>query len=110
MAKKTWIQDPETGKLIPKEEYRRRTVAHDKSFVQGDLEPFMSPIDGKMIYSRRQLKEHNKKHGVTDMRDYGPDWFERKAKERQQAITGKADRAERIDAIRRSLYEHGVID
>lgn len=106
--KKTWIQDPETRKLIPKEEYIR--AQRQPSYVQGDIEPFVSPIDGKAIYSRRQLREHNHKHGVTDLRDYGPDWFSRKAKERSDNITGKTDRAGRIDAIKRSLYQHGVID
>lgn len=107
--KRSWIQDPETGKLIPKDEYLREQ-ALKSAYTRGDIEPFVSPIDGKPIYSRRQLRDHNLKHGVTDMRDYGPQWFERKAKERADAMTGKSDRAARIDAIRRSLYQHGVID
>lgn len=107
--KKSWVQDPETRQLIPKDEYVRKQNSA-RGFIQEDIKPFVSPIDGKPIYTRRQLREHNKKHGVTDMRDYGDDWFTRKAKERSDAITGKRDRKERIEAIKKSLYQHGVID
>ena len=107
--KKTWVQDPETRKFVLKEDYLRKQNS-SKGFIQEDIKPFVSPIDGEPIYTRRQLREHNKKHGVTDMRDYGNDWFSRKAKERSDTITGKRDRNERIDAIKKSLYQHGVID
>ena len=106
--KKSWVQDPATGKLIPKEEWIHRS--QPSTYVHGDISPFVSPIDGSTIYTRRQLAAHNRRHGVTDVRDYGPDWFPRKAKERNAAITGKHDKADRIEAIKRSLYQHGVID
>ena len=47
MARRTWVQDPDTGKLIPKAEYRRgKDYQH---YVQGDIEAFVSVIDGSVI-------------------------------------------------------------
>jgi hypothetical protein len=105
----SWIQDPVTHKLIPREQYDRAN-RKERSFVQEDLKPFVSPIDGKPVYTRRQLREHNKRHGVTDMRDYGEEWFTRKASERKDILTGNGDQAARVEAIRQALYLHGVID
>lgn len=47
-------------------------------------EAFRSPIDGKMIESRKQLAEHNKRHGVTNSADYSGGYIERKAHERNR--------------------------
>ena len=36
-----------------------------------DVDPFQSPMDGSIIGSRRDLREHEKKHNV---RQVGNDW------------------------------------
>lgn len=36
-----------------------------------DIEPFKSPIDGSIISSRSQIRDHEKKHGVKQV---GNDW------------------------------------
>ena len=36
-----------------------------------DVDPFQSPIDGSIIGSRRDLREHEKRHNV---RQLGNDW------------------------------------
>lgn len=103
----SWIQDPATGKLIPKGEYRRRQ-APASPLIAPDLEPFVSPVDGQPIYSRRQLRDHNARHGVTNVRDYGESFFERKAAERAAELSGSTTRAkqERIEAIQRAIHRH----
>ena len=70
-----------------------------------DIEPFKSPITGEIISSRSQLRQHNRKHGVTDSRDYSASFFEKKAKEREIAMNGRsaADRRHRIDILREKL-------
>jgi hypothetical protein len=67
-----------------------------------DIEPFISPITGKVVSSRSQLRQHNKEHGVTDSRDYSEKYFEKKARERQEAMNGRtaADRRDRINILR----------
>ena len=49
---------------------------HDKKLQTGfnivrDVDPFLSPIDGSVIGSRRDLREHEKRHNV---RQVGNDW------------------------------------
>ena len=70
-----------------------------------DIEPFKSPITGEIIASRSQLRQHQKEHGVTDARDYSGNFFERKARERQEAMNGRtaADRQNRIEILREKL-------
>jgi hypothetical protein len=101
-----WIQDPITRKLIPAQEYR--AAKENLHYVHGDLESFVSPIDGSVISDRGHLRAHNKKHGVTNPRDYGQDYFEKKAYERQDALKGtsKKARAERIEDIQRAFYDN----
>lgn len=102
----SWIQDPQTGKLIPKEEYRRGMPLGPR--IQPDIDAFISPVDGKPIYSRRQLREHNARHGVTNVADYGESWFERKASERAAELKCESSRSrrDRIEAIQRALARH----
>ena len=103
----SWIQDPKTGKLVPKDEYHQRKKSAD-FFVHAEFEEFVSPVDKTVIRSREQLRLHNKKHGVTDMRDYGPEWFKRKHRERSDELTGRSTQArrERINDIIRAYEQH----
>lgn len=98
----SWVQDPKTGKLIPKAEYHREQSLR---MVMADIEPFVSPVDGSVIGSRSKLREHNKRHGVTDMRDYGDGYFERKAHERDNELHASTarQRRERCEAISESI-------
>ena len=91
-----WIQDPITHKLIPREEYvRPKERGH---FVQGDVQSFVSPVDGSVITDRKQLREHNKRNGVVNYHEFDGHKVERKqesARERKQAIYEQIIRAER---------------
>lgn len=72
-----------------------------------DLEPFVSPVDGKLITGRAALREHNKRHNVTNVADYKNEW-ENKAKERASFYSGdsKYDRERRREAIIRAVEKH----
>ena len=101
-----WIQDSETGKLIPAEEYHAQD--NDAPLIQGDIEPFVSPVDGSVISSRSQLRRHNAQHGVTDSRDYSPEFLAKRSKERDDALTGNTPQAkkERIEALKHAADQH----
>lgn len=105
MARKTWVQDPETGKLVPKEKYRRR--GPDAPYIQGDIEGVVSPIDGTLLDDRAKLRRHNARHGVTDSRDYSNEYLKekRESRHRQQAREGRVDR---IETIRRIMSERST--
>ena len=80
----SFVQDPETGKLVPRET-RPPTPRPSAPMVMKGLEPFKSPIDGSIISTRNQLAAHNKKHGVTNVGDYSGGYIEKKAHERVNA-------------------------
>jgi hypothetical protein len=104
--KSSYVLDSETLKLVPKEEfYSRQRVG--APCVHGDIDSFVSPVDGSIIGSRSDLREHNKKHGVTDMRDYGENYFQKKQAEREAILSGKSrsERQGRIDAIQEAIYK-----
>ena len=103
-----FIQDPDTLKLVPAGEYVPKERPQYAA-IHGPLEAFVSPIDGTVIDDRAKLRAHNKRHGVTNVQDYGPDWFPRKAAEREAALradTPKAKR-ERVEAIQHALHSLG---
>ena len=58
--RRRYVQDRETGKLVEVPLYR--SSGH---FIQGEITPFRSPVDGSMINSRKELEAHNRKHNVT---------------------------------------------
>lgn len=105
----TYIQDRETGKFITKEAFNRKYYSNDKAmqsaYVQGNFEEFISPVDGSIIGGRAKLREHNKKHGVTDARDYSAGYYEKKAKERADDAKGYGRRNKtcRVDDIIQSM-------
>lgn len=64
--RQTWVQDPITHKLIPKDEYQR--PADDAGFfVMGDIKPYRSMVTGEMIMGRRQHREHLRQHHVIEV-------------------------------------------
>ena len=103
MTRKSWIQDPETGKLIPREEWYgpRQTSAA----VHGTIEPFRSPIDDRIISDRAHLRDHNRQHGVTDSRDYSHEFMVKRSNDRVNRMMGRTpeDRRERKELIRRII-------
>lgn len=108
----SWVQDSETGKLIPKSEANLHDP--DAPAVHGGIESFVSPIDGTLIDDRAKLRAHNTKHGVTNINDYGDnngrEYFERKRGERERLLSGntRQSKEERVETIKRAMAKHGV--
>ena len=108
----SWVQDPDTGEFVPKAEYYRNKSQSGTPMILGNMEAFKSPIDGRMISDRGQLRKHNQEHGVTDPRDYGAGYFARKEKERAYAHRSDTpeavrERKKEINTIiERGRYEH----
>ncbi len=99
----TWVQHPITGEFIPKHLYER--PQSKTAFIKKNMEPFVSPIDQSIISDHGQLREHNKRHGVTDTRDYSQEHFDKAAKKRQQVLAGTGAQAkqERREALRETI-------
>ena len=101
----SWIQVKQPdgrSKLIPKDEYRGNNVRGIAPTIMGDIEPFISPVDGRLVTGRAALRVHNREHGVTNSADYSPEYFKQRTEERiaKQARQGKT---ERIELIKRQL-------
>ena len=75
--------------------------------VLGSPEAFKSPVTGEEISDRGRLRRHNKEHGITDIRDYGPGYFQRKAVEQDLERRGqtKAAKQDRIEIIKRVVEQ-----
>lgn len=71
MTRKSWIQDPETLKLIPRDEYVPRQ-SKAGFFVMGDIQPYKSMITGEIIHGRRQHREHLRQHGCIEVGNERP--------------------------------------
>lgn len=82
-----WRQDSKTGKLIPIDEAAKR---HSGGiFVRPEVDPFVSPVDGTVIDSRRKLEEHNKRNNVVSSSEFSPEYYARKAEERARVFRGE---------------------
>ena len=105
-----YIQNPKTGKLVPRETYLAgQETKGESAAVHADFDPFLSPVDRKMINSRKELKEHHKRHGTTDSRDYPADFVVKRGKARM-AADDKALKISRRDDLRRAFSQHGIHD
>ena len=98
----SWVQDPETGKLIPRDEYHKHLAERDRSaFIQGDLQPFVSPITQEVISDRGKLRRHMKHHGVTHASDYSNEYMTNKKNTRDAILSGTHHtcKKERIETL-----------
>ena len=110
----TFKRDLSTGEFLPLAEWeeiygkeaRRSTVKG----LGSDIEAFVSPIDGQIVSGRAALREHNKKHGVTNIKDYDAGHFEKRGKEMNAEALGTTPQAklERKQLIDQTLNHYGV--
>ena len=63
MARMSYIQDPVTHELIPRDQYHAKKYA-DAPMIMPDLPDFKSPIDGSVVKGRAGMRDHCKKHNV----------------------------------------------
>jgi hypothetical protein len=107
----SWVFDRAKGTLVPRDEYINPTDSVNAPSVLKPLDPFVSPIDGRLIDDRSQLRAHNKEHGVTNVADYGEGYFERRGKEKYNDSIGNTKEAklERVDALKRSMHKLGLL-
>ena len=90
MARYRQITNPETGKS----EFIPVGKGHQQQghAVHGDIEPFVSPIDGAVISDRKEYREHCKKHNVVPAAEFNQEFYDRKAEERARLHRGERTR------------------
>ena len=77
---------------------------HSGIAVHGDIEPFVSPVDGSVISDRKQLREHNLRNNVVNTAEFNPEFLERKQKERERLHSGEHTPQEKL-ARRQEINE-----
>lgn len=61
-------QDPKTHELIPIEEWYKRDNSEPSGVqIMGDIQPYVSMIDGSIITSRSKHRQHLKDHGCVEV-------------------------------------------
>lgn len=60
--RRTYRQNKETGKFEEVTPFLARPTQN----VTDDIAPFISPVDGSHITTKRQLESHNRRNGVTN--------------------------------------------
>ena len=97
--RRRYIYDKAAGAVVPYEQHTSRGRSHE---IMTDLkEPFVSPVDGSVVTSREQRRQHNARNECADV---GNDLAFRNPvppAERPEA-RAEAKRA-RIEAIRRAF-------
>lgn len=101
-----WRQDSKTGKLILIEEWNEGIHGRNgtSAAVHGDIEPFISPVDGSLISDRKQLRDHNKRNNVTHADDFSPEYYNREKQKRDDFYQGNHSKQEKL-ARKQEIYE-----
>ncbi len=103
LGRRTYRWNPELKKMVEIESRPPRPRNDDLRF-EGN---FISPIDGTEIRNKDDLNNHNQKHNVECTSDgHFQDWKE-KQKERDGFYHSKAQKSERIEAIKHTLEKLG---
>lgn len=83
-----WIQkydaESDTYELVPADESAFTRDADAGILVRGKFDAFRSPIDGSVISTHREYSEHCRRHNVVPAQEFSPEFFERKAREREK--------------------------
>jgi hypothetical protein len=84
----------------------RKLIESKAPTIFKSFEEFKSDIDGSVVSDRRQLREHNKRNGVTDARDYSSEYMDR----RRSTLSNnqyKVDKVARIEALKHTMRTQG---
>lgn len=95
-------QDSATGKLVLIDP--SITVARHH-FIQEDLKDFVSSVDGSIIGSHRDMRNHNRRNDVVTMEEFGNQAALARA-EINKRTQGPQAKAERIEALKHAVEVH----
>ena len=70
MAKFVWSNETTPGRWVPEDEYYRTKSRDPGIQVIGEIDAFISPVSGKPVMNKAELREHNKRHDVVDHREF----------------------------------------
>lgn len=68
--------------------------------ITKSFEEFRSPVDGTMITSRKDLREHNARHDVTNTADYSKDYIHAQQTKKIRDTKRSTDETRQYDITR----------
>ena len=107
MTRKTYVYDPEQGKLVEGRSPSRTEGSGDGWRFSDRLysaSPFKG-VDGTVIDSKKKHREYMRKHNLATVDDFKGSWKDAE-KRREAVFTGKHDRPQRREAVMRALEKH----
>jgi len=92
--RKTYVYDPLTKTMVFRPVQDRELLPE----IMPDIPDFVSTVDGSIVHGRRGLREHNLRHGTTNIADYTETW--KKNLERRAAFAeGRLEDPKRKTAV-----------
>lgn len=106
MARKSFVQDPDTGELVPKDEYIPRHALNPHHLVLGDRHyDGLQATDGVDISTRIKHREYMKQRGLTTVDDYSGE-FTRQTEQRARYRQGQPGTgAVRKEDLARAIHQ-----
>lgn len=94
--RKTYVYDP-----ISKEMVEKGYAAVERGIlVVSDLPDFVSPVDRKVVRGRAGLREHDRRHGTTNIADFKETWAKAEAQRSAARSVGVPDPRRTEAAVR----------
>lgn len=91
-------QDDGTFKMVEIGGVDSPPVSHGPSITVGDFNPYRSPIDGSVVTSERQHRDHKERHGVVEHREFGTEHWKPKPAAKPDKMARKREINEIINA------------
>ena len=101
MTRYSWIQDPVTHELIPRDEYYQRKEVNAPAVWSGVIE-YESPVDGRLVEGRKARREDLAR---TNSRPWEGMEQERKEAARQKAYQEQAETREITKHVEKTLMQ-----
>ena len=99
--RRKYVYNPELGEMSEvgmSDKYRSH-------YIQADIEPFVSPVDGTVIKSRNHLRKYMSANNLAHTDDFKETW-NRKREDRSKFLNGARDRKsieQRISSLKDSF-------
>ena len=99
-----WRQDRHTLEMIPVDEAARKLSGESHAIHANNFDAFKSPIDGTIIRNKRDYDNHNKRNNVVNAKEFSPEYYATKQKERDRVLSGERTKDE-VRRDRQDIYD-----
>lgn len=91
---------------VKRENFKHAASSNKSAYVMKSFESFKSNVDGSIISDRKQLKDHNRRNGVTNSSDYSQNYMDNK-RNSMAAAEERTNKTQRIEALKQTMRARG---